>query len=194
MNAAEDHFAAHGYAGSSLSAIAASVSISKSSLLHHYPSKATLYLALLDRVFGEVMTQAKQPLDAALSKREQLIAWVAAIADWILLSPKRAALLVRAQLDSPQRGRAIARRYYRPLVRRAQEIASGRQTDRMTPSQVTLLMFQITGALVNFATCFEVYAALASGPAAGAIPPARLTAAFRAHILQSAELILSRLD
>lgn len=49
LDGAEAMFAQHGYAGSSLRMIAASVNVSHPGLLHHFPSKASLLSAVIDR-------------------------------------------------------------------------------------------------------------------------------------------------
>ncbi|MFE3290399.1 TetR/AcrR family transcriptional regulator [Rhodococcus sp. NPDC059234] len=47
LEIALDHFAIHGYRGSSLARIAAEVGISQAGLLHHFPNKAALLQAVL---------------------------------------------------------------------------------------------------------------------------------------------------
>lgn len=49
LAAAREIFAARGYRGASLASIAASVNMTQPGLLHHYPSKEQLLLAVLDK-------------------------------------------------------------------------------------------------------------------------------------------------
>jgi AcrR family transcriptional regulator len=48
VRAAMEMFAAHGYRGASLDRIAAEVGVTRQALLHHFPSKVTLLLAVLE--------------------------------------------------------------------------------------------------------------------------------------------------
>lgn len=54
LDAAERLFGAAGYNGVALADVAADAGIRRPSLLYHYPTKETLYLAVLKRAFGEI--------------------------------------------------------------------------------------------------------------------------------------------
>jgi len=54
LDAAERLFGAAGFNGVALSDVAAGAGIRRPSLLYHYPTKETLYLAVLERAFGEI--------------------------------------------------------------------------------------------------------------------------------------------
>src|ERR1700734_3019640 len=54
LTVAQALFAEHGYRGTSLRDIARRIGIKAPSLLHHFPSKQQLYLAVLDRMFESI--------------------------------------------------------------------------------------------------------------------------------------------
>ncbi|EWS80467.1 transcriptional regulator [Brachybacterium phenoliresistens] len=56
LDGAEAMFAQHGYTGSSLRMIAASVNVSHPGLLHHFPSKASLLFGVIDRLEAAAQT------------------------------------------------------------------------------------------------------------------------------------------
>lgn len=54
LDAALGAFAAHGYAGTSLSDVAAAVPVSKAAVLHHFGTKEALYFAVLSETLGDL--------------------------------------------------------------------------------------------------------------------------------------------
>lgn len=54
LDEAEGRFAEHGYAGASLSSIARGAGLGNPGLIHHFPSKAALYRAVLEEIGADL--------------------------------------------------------------------------------------------------------------------------------------------
>ncbi|MCI4591540.1 TetR/AcrR family transcriptional regulator [Sphingobium sp. BYY-5] len=63
LTVAQDYFMDHGYAGTTMSGIAAALGGSKGTLWNYFPSKDQLFAAVLDRVAGAYRTRLSQILD-----------------------------------------------------------------------------------------------------------------------------------
>ncbi|HAF41567.1 MAG TPA: TetR/AcrR family transcriptional regulator [Sphingobium sp.] len=63
LTVAERYFLEHGYAGTTMSGIAAALGGSKGTLWSHFPSKEALFAAVLGRVAGAYRAQLSQILD-----------------------------------------------------------------------------------------------------------------------------------
>lgn len=94
-------FAAQGYDGTSLSAIADEVGIRKPSLLYHYSSKEELRHAVLRRVFSHWNDVLPRILQVATTGTGRFDALVGEVVAFFVASPDRARLLLREMLDRP---------------------------------------------------------------------------------------------
>jgi TetR/AcrR family transcriptional regulator len=65
LAAAAETFSLHGYAGASISAIAARAGVSKSTIFHHFDSKESLYLAVIQEAAAEFGQTLDQVLDVS---------------------------------------------------------------------------------------------------------------------------------
>ncbi|WP_156106301.1 TetR/AcrR family transcriptional regulator, partial [Sphingobium sp. ba1] len=63
LTVAKAYFLEHGYAGTTMSGIAAALGGSKGTLWNHFPSKEDLFSAVLDRVATAYRAQLSQILD-----------------------------------------------------------------------------------------------------------------------------------
>lgn len=63
LTVAQKHFLDHGFAGTTMSGIAAALGGSKGTLWNHFPSKERLFAAVLDRVAKAYQAQLSQLLD-----------------------------------------------------------------------------------------------------------------------------------
>ena len=92
---AREQFAVHGYDGVSMAEIASLAGLQKSSLFHHFPTKAELYRASLESVIveaGAVLVRAMENATASWSERLDAAAAATTDAD---ADPCRARLLLR---------------------------------------------------------------------------------------------------
>lgn len=108
-------FAARGFEGTSVQAIAEAVGVRKPSLLYHFKSKEELRQAVLDELltrWNEVLPE----LLMAASEVDRFDGVLDAMADFFLEDPDRARLLVRETLDRPEDVRKRLERYVRPWV------------------------------------------------------------------------------
>ena len=99
LDVAEARFAQRGYAGVGLREVAEAAGLGKSSLFHHFPTKAALYGAVLDRVLERIDLRMRRALDAGEDPRVQLSAAVVALIDTLAEDPPAARLLLRTVFE-----------------------------------------------------------------------------------------------
>lgn len=108
LDAAERLFARRGYAGVGMSEIAEAVGLSKSSLFHHFPTKAQLYAATADRILRAIEQALTMALAAGGTPVERLDRWVDTIADLLGAHPDYARLLLRGLFEDDELSGAFA--------------------------------------------------------------------------------------
>jgi len=99
-------FAARGYAGTSLQAIADAVGVRKPSLLHPFSSEGAIRDAALDSLLSHWRERLPQVLTAATTGRDRFDGVLREVIGFFDAEPDRARLLVREVLDRPGEMRA----------------------------------------------------------------------------------------
>jgi AcrR family transcriptional regulator len=99
LDVAEALFARRGYAGVGMREVAEVAHLGKSSLFHHFRSKATLYLAVLARVLDRIAERVDPVLAARGDALERLDATVDALVDALAEHPTTARLLLRGLFE-----------------------------------------------------------------------------------------------
>ena len=99
LDAAEALFARRGYSGVGLREVAESVGLVKSSLFHHFRSKAQLYCEVIVRVLDRIRLGLAPVLDSDLGPAERLDRGVEALIDALAEHPPTARLLLRSLVE-----------------------------------------------------------------------------------------------
>ncbi len=107
-------FAARGFDGVSLQAIADEVGVRKQSVLYHFPTKDDLRRSVLDQMLSHWNEVLPRLLMAATSGTAQFDLVVETTLSFFTDDPDRARLLVREVLDRPEEMRRLIEAYVHP--------------------------------------------------------------------------------
>src|SRR5262245_18398643 len=99
LEVAEAHFARRGFSGVGLREVAVAAGLGKSSLFHHFESKAQLYFEVLERVLGRIQERLQPALAKPGSPDERIDNWIDALIDALAQHPATARLLLRALVE-----------------------------------------------------------------------------------------------
>jgi AcrR family transcriptional regulator len=108
-------FADRGYRGTSLRDIAKRIGIKAPSLLHHFPSKQQLYLAVLEQIFNAMEDSARLVMASPGGPQEQMRKAIADSIDFIARKPDAMKLLWKEFADESGVGRTVMKRRLPPL-------------------------------------------------------------------------------
>jgi TetR/AcrR family transcriptional repressor of nem operon len=99
LDAAEALFAKRGYAGVGLSELAEVVGLGKSSLFHHFESKAQLYAAVAARILRRIEEHLVRSLARGGDPLARLERWLDELVDLLADHPTYARLLLRSLFE-----------------------------------------------------------------------------------------------
>lgn len=155
LDVAEARFAQRGFAGVGLREVAEAAGLGKSSLFHHFPTKAALYGAVLGRVIERIDLRMRRALEAGGDPRAQISAAVVALIDTLAEDPPAARLLLRtvfedddvSPTESPELA-AVDARLDALLARIAQAIRDGIAAGAFRPISAPDAIQTLIGAVV----------------------------------------------
>ncbi len=101
LSVAEALFARRGYTGVGISTVAEASGLGKSSLFHHFPSKASLYCAVLLGVLARIESRVLPALEKSGTSEQKLGNVVDALIDALAEHPTSARLLLREVFEEP---------------------------------------------------------------------------------------------
>jgi TetR/AcrR family transcriptional regulator len=115
LQTAQALFAERGYRGTSLRDIAKRIGIKAPSLLHHFPSKQQLYVAVLDRMFESIEDRANAIAWGRESPQERMRQAVCDAIDFIASRPDFVRIMWKELADESGVGRQVLKRRLPPL-------------------------------------------------------------------------------
>jgi AcrR family transcriptional regulator len=154
LDCAEQLFARRGFAAIGLAEVAEKAGLGKSSLFHHFHSKAQLYAAVLARLLARIEEPLIRALAAGGTPAERLDRWIDALVDELATHRTYARLLLRSlfeddelagDLPEEQEANAIIRRLAASVSRLLRE---GMTTGAFRPASVPHTLQTLIGATV----------------------------------------------
>jgi len=104
LDQAEGLFARRGFAGIGISEVAEAAGLGKSSLFHHFRSKAELYAAVIGRILARIETILMRSLAAGGTPTERAERWIDVLIDTLGAHPAYARLLLRSLFEDDELG------------------------------------------------------------------------------------------
>jgi TetR/AcrR family transcriptional regulator len=141
LQVAQALFAERGYRGTSLRDIAKRIGIKAPSLLHHFPSKQQLYLAVLDKMFESLEDAANAIAWGRESRQERMRQAVAGAIDFIASHPDFVRIMWKEMADESGVGRQVLKRRLPPLFSTAVNFIFRGQRDGEFRTEVDPLHF-----------------------------------------------------
>lgn len=133
LGAAEVEFARRGFDGARLEDVAERAGIRRPSLLYHFPSKAALYEAVVERVFAELGAVLTAAMATSGGFRQRFEGVVGAFAGFLDRTPRFASLVLRELMDDRGHGRELLRRNLVPLLDRVEAFVEEEGTGCVGP-------------------------------------------------------------
>ena len=148
--AAEDLFAARGFAGAAVRDIAAEAGVNPAMIHYYFGNKEGLYRAVLEGVAEKVRSLILQTAGGD-STRERLTRFVNSYADYILSHPTLVRILYREMLTGGKHLREVARKYASINYSLAREaIADGVRRGELRSIDLDLAPISLMGMVLVF--------------------------------------------
>jgi AcrR family transcriptional regulator len=148
LDAAEQAFA-QGYEAARLEDIAAAAGIRRPSLLYHFPSKDSLYAAVVRRTFARLGAALMSVMSRRLDFAARVDSMVDTYASFLADNPAHAQILVRELLDARGPGRDILLGEVVPLLDLVERFLLLEGRDLLRPElPVRAAILQVAGAIV----------------------------------------------
>lgn len=158
LEAAETLFAERGYAGTTLRDVAAEVGLRNPSLYNHFPSKESLYAAVLERGISPML----EALSAfAEAEQQDSTAVIRRMLELLARRPNLAQLIQHEILAGGERMNPLLREWVEPVFAQARRaIERNPAASRWRPDQIPLLVLALYHVVVGYFTIAPLYKTL----------------------------------
>jgi len=154
LDCAETLFARRGFAGTGLAEVAEHVGLGKSSLFHHFRSKAELYAAVVARILAVIEERLMRALAAGGTAVDRLDRWIDVLVDLLAEHRTYARILLRSLFEDDElTGELPEEREANEIIRRivaagAALLKEGIETGAIRPVSVGHTIQTLIGATV----------------------------------------------
>lgn len=169
LDAAEELFAEHGYAGTTLRDVADRAGLRIPSLYNHFASKDALYAAVLARGIGPVVALLAALAEAPEAERSDPRRVVEPLMRLLAERPHLPRLVLHETLTGGERLTPMLREWMRPAFARAQQLVEERggrgsplasADGRLAPEKAALLVLALYHAVLGFFASAPLYRAV----------------------------------
>jgi len=179
LDAAEALFAERGYAGTTLRDVAESVGLRTPSLYNHFPSKESLYEAVLERVIRPVLEALSEVVEQGGSSPEASRRLIERTMYLLAQRPELARLIQQETLAGGHHLTEMLSVWITPVFERARELVEANPAAaRWEPEQIPLLVLAMYHVIVGYFTIAPLYQALSGEDLMSAPALARQTEFF----------------
>ena len=170
LEVAEARFAQRGFAGVGMREVALAAGLGKSSLFHHFPTKAELYVAVIERVIARIEAHVLPALGGAGHVTQRIDRAVDALIDALAEHPTTARLLLRSLVEEdavaaaePPGLAAVEARIHTLVARFTALLSAGIATGELRPVHAADAVQTLIGATVYHFASGEFGEALLGG-------------------------------
>lgn len=155
LEVAEARFAQRGFAGVGMREVALAAGLGKSSLFHHFPTKAELWVAVLERVIARIELHVLPALGLPGGALARIERPVDALIDALAEHPTTARLLLRSLVEDdaladvePPGAAAVEARIAALVARFSALLAAGVEAGELRPASAADAVQTLIGATV----------------------------------------------
>jgi AcrR family transcriptional regulator len=158
-------FAAHGYEGTAVQDVADAVGVTKPAVLHHFPSKEHLRMAVLGAILAHWKETLPSLLLAATASEARFEAVFGELHRFFAQDRDRALVVLRETIDRPNESKKLMRAAVRPwLSAIAEYIKAGQETGRhFADADAEAYVLHIMQLVISAAAAAPITAAILDG-------------------------------